>query len=399
MATEAGVPSFFQNAGISGLKPKTPKIQEESTTPWIEKYRPKKLDDIMSQKEVCEILKNCVKTIDPETGQLELPHLLMYGPPGTGKTSSALALARELFGVGLLSDRVLELNASDDRGIAVVRTKIKDFSMRSVKMTGLKKVCKNRPPAAIKLVILDECDSMTRPAQEALRRTMEKYSDTTRFILIANYVSKILAPIVSRCCQLRFKPLENQSKIDRLNKIADDERVVIEEEAMKELIYMAEGDLRRCVNYLQSSVNVVDGSEIYDELGDDDFEEIDSQESQEDENKQSKTRYLQKSHVDMISTKPPIKTITSIFELAQSTSDFEPLDKAVRDLIYNGYSCADVLRILNPLVRDADIKDMQKAFIFDKISEIDGFLADGADEEINLLNVFSFLQFTLRRGQ
>ena len=190
----AGVPSFFQK----GYKPKTSKPKKAAksskssaaVSQWIEKYRPHKLDDIMSQEEVVSMLRNCIDSVDHETGQIELPNLLMYGPPGTGKTSSALALARELFGSELLHERVLELNASDDRGISVVRTKMKDFSMRTVRMAGLKKI-EGRPPAAIKLIILDECDSMTRAAQEALRRTMEKYSQTTRFILRSESPKKL----------------------------------------------------------------------------------------------------------------------------------------------------------------------------------------------------------------
>ena len=177
--------SFFSK----GYKPKPLEDSTKQTAAeqaqWIEKYRPKSLNDVMSQTEVVSILKKCVEAVDSE-GNVELPHLLMYGPPGTGKTSSALALAKDLFGSDLVKERVLELNASDDRGIAVVRTKIKDFAQRTVRMHGLKKV-KGRTPARLKLIILDECDSMTRAAQEALRRTMEKYSETTRFILIANY--------------------------------------------------------------------------------------------------------------------------------------------------------------------------------------------------------------------
>ena len=173
---------------------------------WVEKYRPTRIDDLASQEEVTKTLRGAI-------AQGQLPHLLMYGPPGTGKTSTILAVARTLYHPSVLKDRVLEMNASDERGIKVVRDKIKNFASHSVssqKFDGY-------PSPPFKIIILDECDSMTKDAQGALRRTMEVYSSTTRFCLICNYVSRIIEPLVSRCAKLlRFSPLGRDAMQKRL---------------------------------------------------------------------------------------------------------------------------------------------------------------------------------------
>ena len=175
--------------------PRSIKTMSGRTQLWVEKYRPTRIDDLASQEEVTKTLRGAI-------AQGQLPHLLMYGPPGTGKTSTILAVARTLYHPSVLKDRVLEMNASDERGIKVVRDKIKNFASHSVssqKFDGY-------PSPPFKIIILDECDSMTKDAQGALRRTMEVYSSTTRFCLICNYVSRIIEPLVSRCAKLRFSP-------------------------------------------------------------------------------------------------------------------------------------------------------------------------------------------------
>uniref|UniRef100_A0A7S4KTG7 AAA+ ATPase domain-containing protein n=1 Tax=Paramoeba aestuarina TaxID=180227 RepID=A0A7S4KTG7_9EUKA len=201
---------------------------------WVEKYRPSSLDDIISHKHI-------LSTLDSLINQKKLPHMLFYGPPGTGKTSTILAVARNLFGPKFRS-LILELNASDDRGIDVVREKIKSFA-------GTRKIFSS----GVKLIILDEADSMTKDAQAALRRVIEKYTKSTRFCLICNYVNKIIPAIQSRCTKFRFAPLKQEQIVPRLNYIVREEKVEITDGGMEGLLRLGQGDMRKCVNILQAT--------------------------------------------------------------------------------------------------------------------------------------------------
>ena len=203
--------------------------------PWVEKYRPRILEEIVNQKEIIQRLKQFVK-------DKSMPHLIFAGPAGTGKTTSALAMVRELYGKKMAPNSTyLELNASDARGIEVIRTFIKDFA-------------KAKPPVDIpfKILILDEADNMTAPAQQALRRTMEKYTKNCRMILICNYSNKIIPPIQSRCVVFRFSPLSNDDIKERLKFVAKQERITIQPDGLNGLVNVSNGDCRRAINYLQS---------------------------------------------------------------------------------------------------------------------------------------------------
>lgn len=201
--------------------------------PWVEKYRPDTLDDVVAHRHIVE---SVVKLSKDKT----MPHLLFYGPSGTGKTSTILALARYLYGKDM-PGTVLELNASDDRGIDVIRHAVKNFaSMHHINRT-----------SEFKLVILDECDAMTREAQSALRRIVEKYTRNTRFCLICNHVSKIVPALQSRCTRFRFPPLNDVDIINRLHLVIAKEKVHIDTAGLRAIVKYGKGDMRSTLNVLQ----------------------------------------------------------------------------------------------------------------------------------------------------
>ncbi|XP_069726820.1 replication factor C subunit 5 isoform X1 [Phaenicophaeus curvirostris] len=203
--------------------------------PWVEKYRPQALSDLVSHQDI-------LSTIQRFISEDRLPHLLLYGPPGTGKTSTILACARQLYREREFGSMVLELNASDDRGIDIVRGPILSFaSTRTIFKKGFK------------LVILDEADAMTQDAQNALRRVIEKFTENTRFCLICNYLSKIIPALQSRCTRFRFGPLTPELMVPRLQHVIQEEGVDVTEDGMKALVTLSSGDMRRALNILQST--------------------------------------------------------------------------------------------------------------------------------------------------
>eukprot|EP00475_Leptophrys_vorax_P006623 TRINITY_DN14113_c0_g1_i2.p1 TRINITY_DN14113_c0_g1~~TRINITY_DN14113_c0_g1_i2.p1 ORF type:complete len:325 (-),score=78.79 TRINITY_DN14113_c0_g1_i2:29-1003(-) len=204
--------------------------------PWLEKYRPQTLDDVVGNVDTVARLRSIAKTGN-------LPNLIIAGPPGTGKTTSILCLARQLLG-SCFKDAVMELNASDDRGIDVVRSKIKQFAQRKVTL----------PAGRHKIIILDEADSMTTGAQQALRRTMEIYSSTTRFALACNISSKIIEPIQSRCAILRFGRLPDEEILKRIVEVCQAEKISnYTDRGLEAIIFTAEGDMRCALNNLQAT--------------------------------------------------------------------------------------------------------------------------------------------------
>jgi replication factor C small subunit len=211
---------------------------------WVEKYRPEKLDEIIDQKEIIRGLKNLIK--NPE----EIPHLLFAGPAGVGKTTTALCVAKGLLGEEWQRD-TLELNASDERGIKMVRERVKEFAAVMKLTTGNKE--DNRP---FRIIILDEADEMTPEAQTALRRIIEDSSRTTRFIFICNYLTQIIEPIQSRCVVFRFTRLANEDIVDHLKVICQKEGVKYDDKALTQIYAATSGDLRHSINILQAAAGM-----------------------------------------------------------------------------------------------------------------------------------------------
>ncbi|XP_018330316.2 replication factor C subunit 5 [Agrilus planipennis] len=209
--------------------------ESNKNLPWVEKYRPSTLDDLVSHEEI-------IKTINKFIIQDQFPHLLFYGPPGTGKTSTILACARQLYSPKQFTSMVLEMNASDDRGIGVVRGQILTFaSTKTIFKSGFK------------LIILDEADAMTMDAQNALRRIIEKYTENVRFCIICNYLSKIMPALQSRCTRFRFAPLKPEQILPRLDYVIEQENLKVTEDGKNALLTLANGDMRKVLNVLQST--------------------------------------------------------------------------------------------------------------------------------------------------
>lgn len=219
-------------------------VEAEDSLPWVEKYRPVSLSDVSGHQDI-------LATINKFVDSNRLPHLLLYGPPGTGKTSTILALARRIYGTENMRQMVLELNASDDRGIDVVREQIKTFaSTKQIFTVG--GASKTGGMASYKLIILDEADAMTNTAQMALRRIMEKYTANTRFCVIANYTHKLSPALLSRCTRFRFSPLKEGDIRVLVDKVILEESVKITGEATDALVTLSKGDMRRALNVLQA---------------------------------------------------------------------------------------------------------------------------------------------------
>lgn len=339
-------------------------VNKEESQLWVEKYRPKAVTEISHQEEVVATLQ---KAVQESAGHGNLPHLLFYGSPGTGKTSTALALCRDLFGPQNFRSRVLELNASDERGIKVVRDKIKGFAQTTVSAIPNAKGPDGKvyPCPPFKIVILDEADAITRDAQTALRRTMERHSRVTRFIIICNYISRIIGPLTSRCAKFRFQPLPMSSMTARLRKIADCESVNVSDSTLELLISSSDGDLRKAINTLQSAHRMQESST---EL-----------------------------NMDVISCAaclvPP--SVVNNFDIATSKgSTNSVVRKAVDEIIMEGFSILQLLsQYADNLLRPngntgvGKMSDLQKAAVSVVIADAEKALIDGCDEQIQLYNV------------
>ncbi len=318
---------------------------------WAEKYRPKFLKDIINQQEIKNRLQGFISAST-------MPHLLFAGPPGTGKTTAALVLINELLGdfdvFGRKEDQLqtsipyLELNASDERGINVVRERIKNFAHL---------MAINAP---FRIIILDEADSMTPDAQHALRRTMEKYSSTCRFILICNYSSKIIEPIQSRCAVFRFAPLSEKDTKKYLQNIIKKENIAISPEGIAAVIYVSEGDLRRATNVLQASA--ISGKEISED------------------------------NIYKATGKAQPQEIRKMIKFATTGAFKESRKLLLELLIKQGLSAQDIIKqIHREAIVMTDIEDKTKVEMIKMIGEVDFRLTEGSNPEIQLSALLAHL--------
>jgi len=311
------------------------------STVWTEKYRPKTLVELIGQENIRARLQAFIK-------EGSIPHLLFAGPAGVGKTTAAICIAHDLYG-GTWRDNFMETNASDERGIDVVRNKIKDFA--STKPLG----------ADFKIIFLDECDALTRDAQQALRRTMESYAASCRFILSANYSSKIIDPIQSRCAVFRFGKLKSEDVATYIDRVVKGEGIKIDSAGKSALAELAQGDLRKVTNLLQTSAT----------LGDVTDESVYSAASM---------------------AKP--QEVEDVLKLALAGKFLESRAKLFDLMVSGGLSGEDLIKEIHSVLLRLDMPEKQKALLVDKIGEYEFRIVEGANEHIQLSALLAQLAFS-----
>ncbi|KAK0718986.1 P-loop containing nucleoside triphosphate hydrolase protein [Apiosordaria backusii] len=336
-------------------------VEAEDSLPWVEKYRPVSLDDVSGHQDI-------LATINKFVDSNRLPHLLLYGPPGTGKTSTILALARRIYGAENMRQMVLELNASDDRGIDVVREQIKTFASTkqifslgaSTSKTGL---------AGFKLIILDEADAMTSTAQMALRRIMEKYTVNTRFCIIANYSHKLSPALLSRCTRFRFSPLKERDIRVLVDKVIEEENIKIKPEAADALVKLSKGDMRRALNVLQAC-----------HASSTPLQPKDAPKITED---QIVRETITVETIYMCVAAPPPDVIKKIMNTLLSTSDVTACLAAINSVkITQGLALADIITALSEELVKLEVKPEVMITWLDLLAQVEHRVAGGASEII-----------------
>ncbi|MEK6889463.1 MAG: replication factor C small subunit [Nanoarchaeota archaeon] len=305
---------------------------------WTEKYRPTKFEEVVGQSEI-------VKRVSSLVQALNIPHLLFAGPAGTGKSTLALAIVKSLFGEKW-RENYLELNASDERGIDVVRQKVKDFART--------KALENIP---FKVIFLDEADALTREAQQALRRTMENFTNTCRFIMSCNYSSNIIDPIQSRCVTFRFKLLEKKDIAEIIKKIADNEKLRVSTDAFETIYEASEGDCRRAINLLQATASV--SPDITTEM------------------------------VNMIASSAKPKGVRIALDYALAGDFVNARDKLLETMLKDSIAGTDVIKIIQKEIWNLEIEPEIKVKLTEKTGEIEFRMTEGADEFVQLQSMLA----------
>ncbi|KAL8274069.1 hypothetical protein Esti_001911 [Eimeria stiedai] len=317
------------------------------TRPWVEKYRPRKIAEVSQQVEAKRLLSRIVATGN-------MPHLLFFGPPGSGKTSAALALVKELFGREESKTRLLELNASDERGIRVVREKIKKYTRTNTPKGKINpETGREMPPW--KIVMLDEADMMTPDAQAALRRIMEAFARNTRFIIICNYVHKIIDPLFSRCSPHRFEPVSRDAQMERLQMICKAENLSVEEKVLERLMSLTSGDLRRAVNLLQSAAGI--------------------------------HQTITENAILEVAVHPPTDVVTSV--LTACATSPEAVNEVAEEVTNQGWD------MVTEVVKAPNLSDLQKATILHELGAKEFAVLQGAHSLLQLLAVCLKIQEVL----
>jgi len=303
------------------------------TTLWIEKYRPSKFSEIKGQQDI-------IKRVKAFVDNKNMPHLMFSGPAGVGKTTLSLVVAKNLFGEGW-RENFLELNASDERGIDVIRSKVKDFAR--TRAIG---------DVPFKIIYLDECDALTKEAQQALRRTMENYTQTCRFILSCNYSSKIIDPIQSRCAIFRFKPLEKGDVKSIIDHIAKEENIKVDEKALSAVYSVSGGDCRRVENILQSCA-VVDSS-------------------------------IKEEDIYSVASFAKPKELKDALELAIKGKFVDARNKLLDIMLNYGLAGIDIIKQVQAEILQLSIDDKEKMRLIEKCGEIEFRITEGSDEFLQL---------------